>query len=821
MSLARSAFVRSVLILTSWSAFILAPATLAQSSNSSTEEIAAKATGVPAAAAENSVPRLVQFNGILKDGAARVVSGPASVTFAIYAEQEGGTAIWSETQNVLADANGHYSAVLGAATSGGFPAELFGTGESRWLGVALARQAEMPRALLASVPYALKAGDAQTLGGLPASSYVTTQQLAARGVSAAPSTTIVGAGGAAAPSTLNASVAPTDGATAGSISQSVTQAAVTGTGTANYLPLWTSGSNLGVSKIYQANGGFVGINTNTPLLQLDVNGNSIFRGSFQMAPQGVATAGTGQPSHSFQWQASLYDSSKKAAVNEAFGFRTVPATNNVANPQSKLDLFYGPGGGTLTDTGLSINTAGQITFAAGQVFTGASETVNQLNLPNTTSATSGVLNVGGVPMLTNYGSSANVFLGNQAGGAFAASGGFNTAVGATALYGIQTGTNNSAFGAYALEGTTTGSNNTAIGLNAMGSSVSTSNNTAVGYEALTEANGAGYDVGVGFQAGFHEATGSYNTFIGPMADSGTPNSMRYSTAIGAGAIVSESSAMALGGTGTYAVNVGINTPQPDAQLEIVDDGANTETVHLTSAYSTGNLIYAENTATSGGTNAGDFVVHSAGGNALYAENGAGVAALMVGDVVVTGKLTKGGGSFKIDDPIDPAGKYLSHSFVESPDMMNIYNGIVTLDEHGAAVVAMPAWFSALNRDFRYQLTPIGAGAPKLHIAEEMNGNQFRIAGGKKGMRISWEVTGIRHDAWANAHRIPNEEEKPANEQGRYLHPELFGAGPERAIEAKGTHPEKRNERQNAAASGTGTDSDSSSGSQQNSATGQK
>ena len=128
--------------------------------------------------AEYAVPRLVQFNGTLKDGAARTVAGVVSVTFAIYAEQEGGAAIWSETQNVLADANGHYSAVLGAATSGGFPAELFGTGESRWLGVTVARQPEMPRALLASVPYALKAGDADTLGGRPASDYVTTQQLA-------------------------------------------------------------------------------------------------------------------------------------------------------------------------------------------------------------------------------------------------------------------------------------------------------------------------------------------------------------------------------------------------------------------------------------------------------------------------------------------------------------------------------------------------------------------------------------------------------------------------------------------------------------------
>jgi trimeric autotransporter adhesin len=154
-----------------------------------------------------------------------------------------------------------------------------------------------------------------------------------------------------------------------------------------------------------------------------------------------------------------------------------------------------------------------------------------------------------------------------------------------------------------------------------------------------------------------------------------------------------------------------------------------------------------------------------------------------GNALVSGTLSKAGGSFKIDDPIDPANKYLSHSFVESPDMMNIYNGTVHLDAKGQAVVEMPDWFSALNRDFQYQLTAIGAPAPRLYIAEKMQGNHFRIAGGKKGQEVSWMVTGIRQDAWANAHRIPTEEVKPANEQGKYLHPELFGAGPQQAVGA--------------------------------------
>src|SRR5580692_9534751 len=111
----------------------------------------------PAEPSVTSVPRLVQFNGTLKDAALRPVSGAASVTFAIYAEQDGGSPLWSETQNVIGDANGHFNALLGGATANGMPAELFGTGQSRWLGITIARQPEMPRVLLASVPYALKA----------------------------------------------------------------------------------------------------------------------------------------------------------------------------------------------------------------------------------------------------------------------------------------------------------------------------------------------------------------------------------------------------------------------------------------------------------------------------------------------------------------------------------------------------------------------------------------------------------------------------------------------------------------------------------------
>lgn len=135
-----------------------------------------------------------------------------------------------------------------------------------------------------------------------------------------------------------------------------------------------------------------------------------------------------------------------------------------------------------------------------------------------------------------------------------------------------------------------------------------------------------------------------------------------------------------------------------------------------------------------------------------------------GNLNVSGTISKGGGSFRIDHPLDPANKYLSHSFVESPDMKNIYDGVVVLDSKGEAEVRLPDWFQVLNKDFRYQLTCVG-GYANIYIADEIHENRFRIAGGRAGLKVSWQLTGTRHDAFAESHRIAVEEEKPAAEKG--------------------------------------------------------
>jgi hypothetical protein len=146
-----------------------------------------------------------------------------------------------------------------------------------------------------------------------------------------------------------------------------------------------------------------------------------------------------------------------------------------------------------------------------------------------------------------------------------------------------------------------------------------------------------------------------------------------------------------------------------------------------------------------------------------ANNSTDKAGYFEGNVHVNGTLSKNAGSFRIDHPLDPANKYLFHSFVESPDMLNVYNGNVVLDDRGRGRVELQEWFQALNVDYRYQLTCIGAHAP-IYIARKIEDNAFAIAGGTPGLEVSWQVTGIRNDTYARDHRIPVELDKPESER---------------------------------------------------------
>lgn len=150
---------------------------------------------------------------------------------------------------------------------------------------------------------------------------------------------------------------------------------------------------------------------------------------------------------------------------------------------------------------------------------------------------------------------------------------------------------------------------------------------------------------------------------------------------------------------------------------------------------------------------------------------------ITGDLNVTGNIAKGGGTFKIDHPLDPKNKYLVHSFVESPEMMNIYSGNAKTDANGYVTVTLPSYFEAANKDFRYQLTTIGSFAQAI-VKEKVTGNKFVIQTSTPNVEVSWQITAVRADKYANENRILPEKEKEF--KGTYLHPELYGAGHEQS-----------------------------------------
>src|SRR5262252_2186711 len=250
---------------------------------------------------------------------------------------DGGAPLWLETQNVTVDLTGHYTVLLGSTKSEGIPVDLFKIQEQRWLGVQMQGEAEQPRVLLVSVPYAIKAADAETIAGLPVSAFVL----------ATPSQ-----------SASTAQSSPL-------LNLNMNAPAVGGSGTTNFIPIWTNSSTLGNSIIFQT-GGNVGIGNTHPAGTLDVSGGAFIRGTLQLPATGTATATKGFISQPLDALASAFSSSTHAAVNQHFRWQAEPVGNNTVSPLGKLNLLFASGSAKPAETGLSISNTGIITFAPGQ-----------------------------------------------------------------------------------------------------------------------------------------------------------------------------------------------------------------------------------------------------------------------------------------------------------------------------------------------------------------------------------------------------------------------------------------------------------------------
>jgi trimeric autotransporter adhesin len=627
-------------------------------------------------------PRLVRYTGLIHDSTGAPVTGPTTLTFSIYADPESGTSLWSETQVVTLDESGRYGVMLGAMAAEGLPVELFAQGAARWLGIAVNSGPEAHRVALVSVPYALKAADADTVGGKPVSAFVLASD-------PMPPTT--------------------EGKTALAVTSSTTGTALT-SGTAGYLGMFTNSTDLGDSVIFQ-NGTNIGVGTTTPAAPF----------------HSVAGAAPG----------AFFDVYNNSLGALPLVFRAARGSQAAPTAVQTNDILGGLAVRGYGATGFS-EGKGQVMFRAAEPWT---DTSTGTYLQFTTTPIGSSNWVERIRVAPN---------GNV---------GIGTTLPTQKL--TVVGTVESTGGGFKFPDGTT-QTTAALTSVAAGGGILVSGGSTPTISANFAGTGGDFGTLTNVARGNHTHDARYlpltgGTLSGGLGLTSPGNALNISQASGAGNGINVITSSINDGIYAQTLNTGLATAifgRGDAADATGVWGYSLDGWGLLGSASTGIGVYGIATDPLGW--AGFF-----NGDAFVAN-----------DLYVANNVFKGGGAFKIDHPLDPENKYLSHSFVESPDMKNIYDGVAVFDESGEAVVTLPEWFQALNRDYRYQLTPIGAHMP-LYVADELIDNRFKIAGGVRGKKVSWQVTGIRQDAYANAHRIVVEEPKPAAEKGKYLHPEAF------------------------------------------------
>jgi hypothetical protein len=740
-----------------------------------------------AASAPTVIPTLVPFSSVAAAGDGKMLTGEIGITFLIYKDEEGGEPLWTETQAVVSDTGGRYRVQLGAASPNGLPADLFSTGEARWLEVQIAGEKPQSRVLLASVPYAFKAADSATLGGLPASAFAL-------------------AGSNVAVASVTASAITPDAA-----------ATVTTTGgTAGYVPEFTGAATIANSPIF-VKGASVGIGTVAPAAALDVNGpllvtgDSTLNGQLLLPAPGTATAKQGYNSQLVKLYTSAYNSSTKSVVAPRFEWEAEVTGNDTAAPGATLNLLASTTSAVPAETGFYLNTNGTIHFAAGQTFPGGTGTGTITGVTAGTGLTGGgtsgnvTLNVdtGKIPTLTgnNTFTGSNVFVPsiyedtdvnidnkNANSGKISPGLRFGSASGEGMASKRTSGGNQygvDIYTGYAARLSVNAAGDVAIGTGAAfdGSQLQVRGATGAGGEFSGGVTNDSYGDNVG-AGGVIATGGSSSSSVGSFAAS-------WITATGGNASGSTSNTFAgdggdfLGGTASNAGCCYEGGAAGDSPAPLPYTGSGIISVGGFAA--TGQPGYGV-VAIGGSTNTGTpapglYVISGTDQNSNQ-----GASATFNGDINVSGAVNADVKNFRIDHPADPANKYLVHTSIESSEMVNIYSGNVTTDEFGLATVKLPDWFQVENGDFRYQLTVVGGRFAQAIVSKEIANNQFTIMTNASGVKVSWQVTGVRQDAYAKAHPLVVEQAKRGAERGLYLHPELYGQPKQKQTEL-GQHPE--------------------------------
>ena len=459
----------------------------------------AQQTSTIATTTSTSVPNLIRYSGTLKDaqGAALASTAPVGVTFAIYNQEDGGAAVWQETQNVTPEANGQYSVILGSTTAAGLPNDLFSQQEQRWLGVQVQGEVEQARVLLVSVPYAFKAHEADTLGGLPASAFVQAAPSNAFGRGSTDTGTavnaLVGAG--------SAGVSPNDLVVNGNVNLSqITYAyqiagsdVLSISGSTNAFPQWASNV-------------FVGV--------------------------GAGQSNTsGQDNTFFGWDAAQNNSGggENTILGADAGVFTTTGSYNTfvgqlagaANSAGNFNTCVGEGGcgsnaAGNNNTSLGVNAGVDNQNGSYNVFVGVNAGFGQFETAQSYNTFLG-MNAG-----YNSGATKNTFLGYSAGSG-TTTGYRNTAAGTDAFRSNTTGIFNACFGDSACFNTvtpTTGNQNTCLGTGACSSTnglfIDASNNTCVGFAACNNEGDVFNNIEIGNSGPAVETPGNNQILIGTL-----------------------------------------------------------------------------------------------------------------------------------------------------------------------------------------------------------------------------------------------------------------------------------------------------------------